>query len=295
MQTLKDSLTKAGEEVNKQIAAGVVATVDTEEVKTTTTQQATSGTQQTAPVATISSENEKLDLSKVHIVPSENNSFMVKGPHISTNAHDLLKAEIKKSLGDFEETRFSTVGPTVGSSLQYRALFAIILASFMIVLYVAFAFRKVPRHIGKWRFGVTAIVALVHDLGVMLGVYVYMGFFFGVEIDALFITALLTVLGFSVHDTIVVFDRIREKLKFQKKDESFEDIANQAVNETFARSINTSFSVLLTLASLAIFGSETIRFFVISLIVGIVCGTYSSMFVATPLLVDWQKMIRSKK
>lgn len=295
MQTLKDSLTKAGEEVNKQIAAGVVATVDTEEVKTTTTQQATSGTQQTAPVATISGENEKLDLSKVHIVPSENNSFMVKGPHISTNAHDLLKAEIKKSLGDFEETRFSTVGPTVGSSLQYRALFAIILASFMIVLYVAFAFRKVPRHIGKWRFGVTAIVALVHDLGVMLGVYVYMGFFFGVEIDALFITALLTVLGFSVHDTIVVFDRIREKLKFQKKDESFEDIANQAVNETFARSINTSFSVLLTLASLAIFGSETIRFFVISLIVGIVCGTYSSMFVATPLLVDWQKMIRGKK
>jgi SecD/SecF fusion protein len=290
MQALKDNLAKAGDEVNKKIAAGVVSTTATEQVKTT--QQ---GTQQSVSTESISGDNEKLDLTKVHIVPSENNSFMVKGPHISTNAHDLLKEELKKTLGDFEETRFSTVGPTVGSSLQYRAILAVALASFMIVLYVAFAFRKVPRHIGKWRFGVTAILALVHDLGVMLGVYVYMGFFFGVEIDALFITALLTVLGFSVHDTIVVFDRIREKLKFQKKDENFEDIANQAVNETMARSINTSFSVLLTLASLAVFGSETIRFFVISLIVGIVCGTYSSVFVATPLLVDWQKWIRSKK
>ncbi|MCC7197451.1 protein translocase subunit SecF [Candidatus Peregrinibacteria bacterium] len=295
MQVLKDNLTKAGEEVNKQIAAGVVAEGSTEEVKNSTAQQSSSATQQAEPTTIIAAENEKIDLSKVHIVPSENNSFMIKGPHVSNNAHDLLKAELKKNLGEFEETRYSTVGPTVGSSLQYRALFAIMIASVMIVLYVAFAFRKVPRHIGKWRFGVTAIIALVHDLAVMLGVYVYMGVIFGVEIDALFITALLTVLGFSVHDTIVVFDRIREKLKFQKKDEHFEDIANQAVNETLARSINTSFSVLLTLASLAVFGSESIRFFVISLIVGIICGTYSSVFVATPLLVDWQKWIRDKK
>ena len=165
----------------------------------------------------------------------------------------------------------------------------------MIIAYIAFAFRRVPSYVGKWRFGVTAILALVHDLGVMIGVYVYFGVIFGVEIDALFITALLTILGFSVHDTIVVFDRIREKLKYQRKDESFEDIANQAVNETLARSLNTSFSVLLTMLALAFFGSDSIRFFVLSLVVGIISGTYSSIFVATPLLVDWHNHSKKKR
>jgi len=129
----------------------------------------------------------------------------------------------------------------------------------------------------------------------MLGVYVYLGAFVGVEIDALFITALLTILGFSVHDTIVVFDRLREKLKYQSKDQTFEDVANKAINETIARSINTSFSVMLTLLVLFIFGAESIKYFVLSLLVGIIAGTYSSIFVATPLLVDWNKYIRNKK
>ncbi len=234
----------------------------------------------------------KIDLGAPHIVPSEK-GFIVKTRHISSEVHDLIIPELKKKLGAFEETRFNTVGPTVGESLRWRAVFAVIVASIMIVLYIAFAFRKIPRHVSKWRFGTAAIIALLHDLGIMLGVYVYFGVFFGVEIDALFITALLTILGFSVHDTIVVFDRIREKLKYQKHDESFAAITNQAVNETIARSINTSFSVFLTLLALAIFGSESIRFFVLSLLVGIVAGTYSSIFVASPVLVDWQE--RAKK
>lgn len=251
-------------------------------------------TQQNATELKSSEEESKIDLGTPHIVPSES-GFIIKTRHISTNSHDLLIPELKKVLGDFEETRFTTVGPTVGESLRYRAILAVIVASLMIILYIAFAFRKVPRHIGQWRFGVSAIVALLHDLGIMLGIYVYFGVFFGVEIDALFITAMLTVLGFSVHDTIVVFDRIREKLKYQKRDESFTDIANQAVNETIARSINTSFSVFLTLLSLAIFGSETIRFFVLALMVGIVAGTYSSIFVASPILVDWQEYAKKQK
>ncbi len=239
-------------------------------------------------------EENKLDLSTAHVLPSEN-GFIVKTKHISTGAHDQLLPELKKVLGDFEETRFSTVGPTVGESLRYRALFAVGIASLMIVLYIAFAFRKVPRHIGQWRFGVSAIIAMLHDLGIMLGIYVYFGVFFGVEIDALFITAMLTVLGFSVHDTIVVFDRIREKLKYQKRDETFADVANQAVNETIARSINTSLSVFLTLFALVVFGSETIRFFALSLMVGIVAGTYSSIFVASPILVDWHEYSKKQK
>jgi protein-export membrane protein SecD/preprotein translocase SecF subunit len=259
-----------------------------------------SATSTTTPAATTTGETTlettetKIDFAKIHIIPAES-GYIVKTSHISTTAHDLLIAEMKKTFADLEETRFSTVGPTVGSSMQYRAILAVILASVMIILYIAFAFRRVPRHIGKWRFGVTAIIALLHDLGIMLGVYVYLGYFLGVEIDALFITALLTILGFSVHDTIVVFDRIREKLKYQKKDESFEDVANQAVNETMQRSINTSLSVALTLLALVIFGSESIRYFVLSLLVGIVAGTYSSIFVATPLLVDWHNYNKSKK
>jgi preprotein translocase SecF subunit/protein-export membrane protein SecD len=242
----------------------------------------------------ISAEDGDMDLSKASIIPSDN-GYIVKTPHISTSAHDILAEELKTSLGEFEETRFSTVGPTVGQSLQVKAVIAVIVAAVMIVLYVAFAFRKVPRHIGKWKFGISAIVALIHDLAIMLGVYVFLSLFFGAEIDALFITALLTILGFSVHDTIVVFDRLREKVKTQKRNEDFEDISNAAVNETIARSINTSLTLLITLTALAVLGSESIRFFVISLIVGVISGTYSSIFIATPVLVDWQKKCMKKR
>jgi SecD/SecF fusion protein len=271
---LKDALQKSADAVNAKIVPDPAKSV------TGLTQQS-SGTQEEL----VTTET-KLDLSDAHIIPTEG-GYIVKTQHISTTAHDQLVLEIKNILGNFEETRFSTVGPTVGSSMQYRAIMAVLLASAMIVIYIAFAFRRVPRHVGKWKFGVTAIIALLHDLTIMLGVYVYLGAFLGVEIDALFITALLTILGFSVHDTIVVFDRLREKLKYQSKDQSLEDVANQAVNETMARSINTSLSVALTLLVMVIFGPESIRYFILSLLIGIIAGTYSSIFVATPLLVDW--------
>lgn len=243
---------------------------------------------------TLTTEKEEVDLTKSQVVPSEDR-FLIKTPHISAEAHDYLIEELHTKLGAFEESRFSTVGPTVGESLQQKAIFAVLIAAVMIVLYIALAFRRVPRYIGKWRFGISAIVALVHDLAIMLGVYIFLGIFMNVEVDALFITAMLTVLGFSVHDTIVVFDRIREKLRYQKRDETFGDVANQALNETMARSINTSLSTLFVLGTLFFLGAASIKFFVLSLIVGIISGTYSSIFVATPILVDWQNYIRSKK
>ena len=226
--------------------SGALAAANTTQEAPKATVATPSGTQAVAGTtpAVLKEEDTKIDLGTAHIVPSEA-GFVIKTRHISTTAHDLLIPELKKALGDFEETRFNTVGPTVGEGLRYRAILAVAVASLMIVLYIAFAFRKVPKHIGQWRFGISAIVAMLHDLGIMLGIYVYFGVFFGVEIDALFITAMLTVLGFSVHDTIVVFDRIREKLKYQKRDESFAEIANQAVNETLGRSINTSRSYFL--------------------------------------------------
>lgn len=285
VEQLRTALNNSAEAVNtsKKATPGTPAETSPEQ---------TSGTQQ--ELTADESEESPLDFSHAHIVPSEN-GYIIKTQHMGTQTHDLLLTELKNHLKDFEEVRFYTVGPTVGSSLQYRAIFAVIVASVMIIAYIAFAFRKVPRYISKWRFGVTAIIALLHDLAIMFGIYVLFGAFFGVEIDALFITALLTILGFSVHDTIVVFDRIREKVKNQGKNENFEDIANAAVNETITRSINTSLSVFLTLIAVAIWGSDSIRFFVLSLLVGIVSGAYSSIFIATPILVDWQNYVHKKK
>jgi len=282
------TVTKVATQQFGAVTAVTVPTTQQAAAQIAASSQQTSGAQLTAVDNTI-------DLGKPEIVPSSDNDFIIKTRHITTDAHDQMITELKKTLGDFDETRFNTVGPTVGESQGYRAFFALAVASLMIILYIAFAFRKVPRHVGQWRFGVSAIVALLHDLGIMFGIYVYFGAFFGVQIDTLFITAMLTVMGFSVHDTIVVFDRIREKLKYQKRDETFADVANQAVNETIARSINTSFSVFLTLLALAVFGAESIRFFVLALMVGIVAGTYSSIFVASPILVDWVESIQKGK
>ena len=141
----------------------------------------------------------------------------------------------------------------------------------------------------------TAIAALIYDLLIMIGVYAFLGKFLNVEIDALFITAMLTVLGFSVHDTIVVFDRLRERLKYQKQHETFEEVANKAVNETMARSINTSFSTFMVLTTMFLMGASSIKFFILSLIVGILSGTYSSIFIATPFLVDWHLYSKKQK
>lgn len=292
---IQEALAKSQDTVNEKLSGTYEQKVNGNSVATTTPAETGETVAPLAsPAPALAPEKEIVDFSKSIIIPS-GEGFIIKTPHISTEAHDFLIAELKTHLGEFEETRFSTVGATVGESLQSKALFAVIIASVMIVLYIALAFRRIPKYVGKWSFGVTAIIALLHDLLIMLGVYIYLGIFLNVEVDALFITAMLTVLGFSVHDTIVVFDRIREKLKYQKREETFSDIANQAVNETMARSINTSFSTLLVLLTLFFFGAPSIKYFVLSLIVGILAGTFSSVFVATPLLVDWQNYLRHRK
>ncbi|MFC1750653.1 protein translocase subunit SecF, partial [Pseudomonadota bacterium] len=296
-EQLYDSLQESAVKTNERLAKGDLVIPIDEETEVVVEEAVEAATEEVTPESTPVDQTEtistpleeRIDLSKAQIVASGENGLIVKTPHITANAHDILIQELEATLGEFEESRFSTVGPTVGQSMQYKAVLAVLVAAFMIVLYVAFAFRKVPRHIGKWRFGLSAIVALVHDLSIMVGAYLLLGFFLQVEVDALFITAMLTILGFSVHDTIVVFDRLREKVKNQKRHEDFEDVANEAVNETMARSLNTSITLLITLTALAALGSPSIKFFVISLIVGVISGTYSSIFIATPFLVDWQK------
>lgn len=231
-------------------------------------------------------------IKNVNIQTAGNNGLIIKTESIEKAKHDEILSKITSGVGSFEEKRFESIGPTIGKELTRSAILQLILVSLGIVLYLAYAFRKVPRPLTSWQFGVTAVIALFHDLLVVLGIFSILGHFKGVEIDSLFVTAMLTVLGFSVHDTIVVFDRIRENLR-RDAGQSIEQIVNHSISQTIVRSLNTSLSVLFVLLAMLLFGGESIRYFVFALFIGIIAGTYSSIFVASPLLVVWQKW-RSK-
>lgn len=235
-----------------------------------------------------------LDFGKPVIIPSGENSFIIRMKHIDSDTHDLLINQFKKSFGELEEPRYTTVGPVIGKTLAKKAVFALGLAIIMIILYIAFAFRRVPKHVNPWRFGLCAVAALVHDIMLTVGLFSILGVLMNVEIDALFITALLTIMGFSVHDTIVVFDRIRENLKYQKRGEDFDDVTNAALNQTMVRSINTSISTLFTITALFILGAASIKFFTLALVWGTIVGTYSSIFTASPVLAAWRRWKRKK-
>jgi preprotein translocase subunit SecF len=182
------------------------------------------------------------------------------------------------------EIQFTAVGPTIGSEVASRAILSVLAASLGILAYLWYAFRRVPNAI---RYGVCAVIALLHDVLVVVGIFSLLGELFGIEIDALFITAMLTVIGFSVHDTIVVFDRIRENL-LKRRFDSFEKVVNYSLVQTLTRSINTSLTVIFTLSALFLFGGVSIRDFVLALLIGIVSGTYSSIFNASMMLVVWE-------
>ncbi|MCD5382657.1 protein translocase subunit SecF [Candidatus Gracilibacteria bacterium] len=214
-----------------------------------------------------------------------NNDFLIKTKELDEKNHADVKFALKEKFGEFTEKEFTTIGASVGEKMKYNAMIALLVAIVIIIFYIAYAFRNLPEELSSFKFGITAIIALAHDIIITIGVFSLMGIFTGVEIDALFITALLTVMGFSVHDTIVVFDRIRENTQRRKKTSNFEEISNNAVNQTLSRSINTSVSTLFPLIALYFFGAESIQLFVLALIVGIAIGTYSSIFIATPVLV----------
>jgi preprotein translocase subunit SecF len=224
----------------------------------------------------------------VKVQQAGTNSAIIKTRPVEKEAHDKMLAAIRTEVGEFTETSYTSIGPIIGKELQGKALYQLFLVSLGIILYISYAFRKVVRPITSWQFGVMAIVALIHDLFIVLGAFSLLGHFAGVEIDSLFVTALLTVLGFSVHDTIVVFDRIRENLK-NEPGESLENVVNHSINQTIVRSLNTSLTVLFVLLALMLFGGESIRYFTLALFIGVAAGTYSSIFVASPLLVLWQK------
>lgn len=215
--------------------------------------------------------------------------MIIRSPLLSNEEKNSMRDIIFEAYGDIEEVSFESIGPTIGKELRSKAITAIILVLVFIILYITFAFRKIGMGpVQSWVYGGVAVITLAHDILFVTGVFALLGIFFQVEIGSLFVTALLTTLGFSIHDTIVVFDRIRERLRVNPAS-TFEQTVNESVNQTILRSINTSITTILVLISLYIFGGESIKDFVLALIIGIFIGTYSSIFIASPLLVTWER------
>lgn len=224
------------------------------------------------------------------VTPSDENVYILRTKPLEHENLQELKKELEQKIAPFEIRREENVGPVIGNELKQKAVLALGLACLMIVLYIAFSFRKVPKPTSSWRFGVAAIVALIHDVLVVVGAFAIFGKLYNIEIDLLFVTALLTIVGFSVHDTIVVFDRIRENLP-KHLSKKFSDVADISIEQTLARSLNTSLTVVFVLFALLLFGGESIKWFVIALLIGIISGTYSSIFNATALLAYWEEKL----
>ncbi|MEI6346259.1 MAG: protein translocase subunit SecF [bacterium] len=229
---------------------------------------------------------------------SGDKGFILRTKHLTQEQHDavisvLSKDATGKATG-VDEKRFDSVGPLLGQEAARKAIVSITLVILAIVLFITYAFRQVSEPVSSWKYGLIAIIALVHDIIIPAGAFAILGHFHGFEVDTLFITALLVILGFSIHDTIVVFDRVRENLKNRSSGEQFEHIVGKSISQTFVRSINTSMTVLISLVIMYFVGSEATKHFVVALLVGITAGTYSSIFLGSPLLVTFQKLQEKK-
>jgi preprotein translocase subunit SecF len=234
------------------------------------------------------------DKIKVGSIEKSNNLIFIRTQPLDQKQNDKFISDLGTKIKDFKEEEFETIGPTIGQETTIDAIKAVIFASLLIVLYITWSFRQVPKPASSFRFGICAIAALIHDVLVVVGIFAIFGHFFGVEVDSLFVTALLTVIGFSVHDTIVVFDRIRENLK-RMGGSSFPTVVNDSILQTLDRSLNTSLTVVLVLLALLLFGGESIKWFVVALLIGVISGTYSSIFNASALLVLWQELKNKKQ
>ena len=249
----------------------------------------------------VASQNEKIILQefvrekiKVQSETLSQSILTIKTAPLDQKIHATILSAIQQKLPGVTEEEFATVGPTIGQETTRNAFAGVAVASLLIVLYIAWSFRGVRKPANSFQFGVTAIIALLHDALVLLGIFSILGHFFGVEIDSLFVTAILTVIGFSVHDTIVVFDRVRENL--QKMPLSpFADVVNASIIQTLGRSLNTSLTVILVLFALLLFGGDSTKWFVVALLIGVTSGTYSSIFNAAPLLVLWNEWSDKRK
>jgi len=239
------------------------------------------------PDSDISNKLAELNLGNIQVQESGDKNVLLKTKFLSNDEHTAILTKLNE-MTPVEELSYEAIGPTIGKELARKSIWALSIVILAIIIYIAIAFRKVSYPVTSWKYGVAAILAVVHDLLVTIGIFVILGKFLGFEINTPFVAALLTILGYSVNDTIVVFDRVRENL--HKYEGEFEEIVEKSIWETMARSINTIVTVELALLALLIFGGSAIYDFILPLFIGIFFGAYSSIFIASQILVAWQKL-----
>ena len=236
-----------------------------------------------------------LNFGDILLQPTGDSGYIVKSRDLSDAEHtELLQTLSQNNISNLNELSFDSIGPSVGRELTRKAITAVILISLAIICFIAFAFRKVSKPISSWKYGLIAIITLLHDVAIPVGLFVFLSHFYGAEVDTLFVVAVLTILGLSVSDTIVIFDRIRENLRNQANVNKvdFGETVGKSLEQSYVRSICTSFTVILVLLALFFFGPVSTRYFALMLTAGMFFGTYSSIFLASPLLVlvgEWQK------
>lgn len=239
----------------------------------------------------VSESIKNLSLGDAVIQPMGVDGYSIKMKNITEEE----KNSVLESLGEnAKEESFTSIGPSVGSELVRKSIISFILVSLGIIFWIAFSFRKVSKPVSSWKYGVIAIIALIHDTIIPTGILAFLGHLNGFEVDTLFVVAILTILGLSVSDTIVVFDRVRENIRIGHF-KTFEETVGNSLSQVYKRSLATSFTVIVALLALVFFGPESTRMFSIILAVGMFFGTYSSLFLASPLLVIWNNLQNQKK
>lgn len=235
---------------------------------------------------------QSLNLGSVLIQPTGDMGYIIKTRDLGDTEHLLVLSTLSEG-GKYplQETNFNSIGPSVGHELTKKAIIAIVLVALAIICFIAFAFRKVSKPVSSWRYGIIAVVTLLHDVLIPVGLFAFLSHYYGAEVDTLFVVAILTILGLSVSDTIVIFDRIRENLKNRAVE--FDHTVGNSLSQSYVRSINTSMTVILVLLSLYFFGPVSTKYFALMLTAGMFFGTYSSIFLASPLLV-WVEELQKK-
>lgn len=245
---------------------------------------------QTPPVSVIEEKLAHIPLKSLTIQPTNERGVLLRYLASDEMANELVLSALMSFDSGLVQLRTDFIGGSVSSQIKKNAILGITLSIIAIALYIAWAFRRVTGVVTSWEYGLGAVIALAHDIIIVLGLFVLLGRYYGVEIGVPFIAALLTILGYSVNDTIVVYDRVRENLQRLGRKEDFESVVNRSLNETLGRSINTSMTVIITLIAIVLFGGESTRYFGVALLAGVAFGTYSSIYIASALLVTRYKM-----
>ncbi|KKR22774.1 MAG: Protein translocase subunit SecF [Candidatus Yanofskybacteria bacterium GW2011_GWD2_39_48] len=240
-------------------------------------------------IGEIQKELDGLQLKELSINFAGTSGVIIKTSELSEAAHQQILINLKTKFGEtnIDEKRFDSIGPTIGQELKSRSILAIIIVLIAVIIYIALVFRKLSRTLSPWAMGISAVAALIHDVAIPMGVFAILGRFYNVEMGAIFLAAALTILGYSVSDTVVVFDRVRENIVRGKAKEDFGLTVHHSIMQTLSRSLNTTFTTLFALIAIYLFGGESVKYFALALIIGIFLGAYSSIFIASPILVWW--------